>query len=131
MRIGIIRSQVNLRDLELLEENNIKIDNVNIKRTYTKSGSSKIKYEKSHFVSPEINLIGLTVDEAIAKLDKYVDDAYITHLSSIRIIHGRGTGALKHAISEYCRKSSLILDYKLGNFDEGGDGVTIATLKDQ
>lgn len=131
VRIGIIRSQVNLRDLELLEENNIKIDNVNIKRTYTKSGSSKIKYEKSHFVSPEINLIGLTVDEAIAKLDKYVDDAYITHLSSIRIIHGRGTGALKHAISEYCRKSSLILDYKLGNFDEGGDGVTIATLKDQ
>lgn len=131
VRIGIIRSQVNLRDLELLEENNIKIDNVNIKRTYTKSGSSKIKYEKSHFVSPEINLIGLTVDEAIAKLDKYVDDAYITHLSSIRIIHGRGTGALKHAISEYCRKSNLVLDYKLGNFDEGGDGVTIATLKDQ
>lgn len=129
VRIGIMRTKTNLRDLELVKTDGIKIDGIEIKRTTTKNGSTKIKYEKSHSVSPEINLIGLTSDEAIYKLDKYIDDAYIAHLPKVRIIHGRGKGVLKNAINEYCKKSSLITEYNLGNFDEGGDGVTVATLK--
>lgn len=130
VRIGIMKTHVNLRDLEFVDTNNIKIDGMNIKRTTSKTGSSKIKYEKSHSVSPEINLIGLTADDAIYKLDKYIDDAYIAHLSKVRIIHGRGKGILKDAINEYCRKSTLITEHNSGNFDEGGDGVTIAILKE-
>ncbi len=131
VRIGILRTQVNLRDLELIESHDIKVDGVNIKRTYNKSGSSKIKYEKSHTVGSEINLIGKTTDEAIIELDKYIDDAYIAHIPEVRIIHGRGTGALKKTINEFCRKSKVIKEYRSGNFDEGGDGVTLAKLVDQ
>lgn len=129
IRIGIMRTLVNIRDLELIESDNLKIDGVKIKRTYNKSGSSKIKYEKSHTVATEINLIGKTTDEAILELEKYIDDAYIAHVPSVRIIHGRGTGALKRAIQEFCRKSPIISEYRSGNFDEGGDGATIATFK--
>ena len=81
-------------------------------------------------MSPEINLIGKTSDEAIFLLDKYVDDAYIAHLPYIRIIHGRGAGVLKKAVNEYCRKSPIIKNYRLGDFGEGGDGVTIASFGD-
>ena len=129
VRIGIIRTNVNLRDLELVKNETIQVDGVKIKRTTDKNGSSKIKYEKSHSVETEINLIGKTTDEAYILLDKYVDDAYIAHIPTIKIIHGHGTGALKTLVKEYCRKSKLITEYRNGTFGEGGDGATIATLK--
>lgn len=128
VRIGIMRTQVNLRDLELLINDNITIDGTKIKKITNKDGSSKIKLEKSYDVKSEINLIGKNTDEAIFELDKYIDDAYIAHLPTIRIIHGRGTGTLKKAVHDYCRKSSVIKSYRLGDFDEGGDGVTVATF---
>ena len=129
VRIGIIRTNVNLRDLELVKSETIKVDGMKIKRTTNKNGSSKIKYEKAHSVETEINLIGKTTDEAYLLLDKYIDDAYIAHIPIVKIIHGHGTGALKSMVKEYCRKSSLITEFRSGNFGEGGDGTTIATLK--
>ena len=131
VRIGIMKTKVNLRELELVETDDIKIDGMKIKRTSTKSGSSKIKLEKSYNVGTEINLIGMTTDEASIQLDKYVDDAYIAHIPEIRIIHGRGTGALRQMVKEFCRKSPIITEYRTGDFNEGGDGATIATLKNQ
>lgn len=128
VRIGIMRTLVNLRNLELVDTDDIKIEGTKIKRTYDKNGGSKIKLEKSYNVGTEINLIGKTTDEALFELDKYIDDAYIAHIPSVRIIHGRGTGALKNAVKEYCRKSDIIKEYRLGDFHEGGDGVTIVTF---
>ena len=128
VRIGIMRTLVNLRDLELIKDDNIKIDGTKIKKIKNKDGSSKIKLEKSYDVKSEINLIGKTTDEAIFELDKYIDDAYIAHIPIVRIIHGRGTGALKKAVQDFCRKSTIIKSYRLGDFDEGGDGVTIVTF---
>lgn len=128
VRIGIMRTNVNLRDLELITDDGINIDGTKIKKIKNKDGSSRIKLEKSYDVKTEINLIGKTTDEAILELDKYIDDAYIAHIPVVRIIHGRGTGALKKAVSEFCRKSSVIKSYRLGDFDEGGDGVTVVTF---
>lgn len=128
VRIGIMRTLVNLRDLELVTDDNIKIDGTKIKKIKNKDGSSRIKLEKSYEIKSEINLIGKTTDEAILELDKYIDDAYIAHIPIVRVIHGRGTGALKNAVSEFCRKSSVIKSYRLGDFDEGGDGVTVVSF---
>ncbi len=128
VRIGIMRTNVNLRDLELITNDGINIDGTKIKKIKNKDGSSRIKLEKSYDVKTEINLIGKTTDEALLELDKYIDDAYIAHIPVVRIIHGRGTGALKKAVSEFCRKSSVIKSYRLGDFDEGGDGVTVVTF---
>ena len=111
-----------------MSNDNIKVEGTKIKRTTNKDGSSKIKLEKSYSVSTEINLIGKTTDEALLELDKYIDDAYIAHIPVVRIIHGRGTGALKKAVNEFCRKSSVIKSYRPGDFTEGGDGVTVVSF---
>ena len=128
VRIGIMRTLVNLKDLELITNNDITIDGTKVKRIKNKDGSSRIKLEKSYEVKTEINLIGKTTDEAIFELDKYIDDAYIAHIPTIKIIHGRGTGALKNSVYNYCRKSTVIKNYRAGDFTEGGDGVTIVTF---
>lgn len=93
------------------------------------SGSSKIKMSKSFSVSPEVNLIGMTVDEAIPVLDKYLDDAYLAHLPQVRVVHGRGTGALKAGVHRHLKKLSYVKEYRLGEFGEGDTGVTIVTFK--
>lgn len=93
------------------------------------TGSGKIKMNKSASVSTEINLIGMMTDEAIAKLDKYLDDAYIAHLPSVRIVHGKGTGALRNAVHQHLKRLSYVKSYKLGEFGEGDAGVTIAEFK--
>ena len=84
---------------------------------------------KSMHVSPEINLLGKTVDEAVAELDKYLDDAYIAHLSPVRIVHGKGTGALRNGIHQYLRRQTHIKSFRLGAFGEGDAGVTIVEFK--
>lgn len=85
---------------------------------------------KSFGISPEINLLGYTVDEALAQLDKYLDDAYIAHLNSVRIVHGKGTGALRSAVHQYLKRSSYVKSFRLGEHGEGDAGVTIAQFKE-
>lgn len=128
VRVGIIRTAVNLKDLELINIEDIKIDGTNIKRTYNKNGSSKIKLEKTYTINSEINLIGKTADEAIFELDKYIDDALLSHIPYVRIIHGRGAGILKKAVWKYLKNIPNIKECRLGNYNEGGDGVTIVTF---
>lgn len=124
VQCGIIRSQVSLDDLVLLEEkSNISVDK--LRRT----GSGKLKMSKSYSVSTEINLLGKTVDEALSELDKYMDDAYLAHLPSVRIVHGKGTGALRKAVQNYLRRCKYVKDYRLGEYGEGDAGVTIAEFK--
>lgn len=93
-------------------------------------GSGKIKMSKSSSVSSEINLLGYTVDEAIAVLDKYLDDAYIARIPQVRIVHGKGTGALRSGITSYLHVVPYIKEFRLGQIGEGAEGVTIVTFKD-
>ena len=79
-------------------------------------------------ISPEINLIGMRADEAVAKLDKYLDDAYIAHLDSVRVVHGKGTGALRTAVHNHLKGMRNIKEFHLGEFGEGDAGVTIVTF---
>ena len=92
-------------------------------------GSGKISMSKSLSISPEINLLGKTVDEACAELDKYLDDAAIAHLETVRIVHGKGTGALRQGIHKYLKRNRHVRSWRLGEFGEGDAGVTIAVLK--
>lgn len=124
VQCGIIRSQVSLDDLVLIEEETVRTDRMQ------RASSGKIKVSKSYSVSTEINLLGRTVDEAIPELDKYLDDAYLAHLPSVRIVHGKGTGALRNAVHNYLRKNRVVKSYRLGEFGEGDAGVTIAEFKD-
>lgn len=124
VQCGIIRSQVSLDDLVLLDEETITTGKLQ------RSSSGKLKLSKSYSVSTEINLLGKTVDEALSELDKYLDDAYLAHLPSVRIVHGKGTGALRNAVQGYLRKNKIIKSYRLGEFGEGDAGVTIAEFKE-
>ena len=123
VQMGILRSQVNLRDIEPIDEPVITASNFN------RTGSGKIKMAKSSSVGIELNLLGKTADEAISELDKYLDDAYIAHLPSVRIVHGKGTGALRKAVHNYLRRCKIVDEYHLGEFGEGDAGVTIVTFK--
>ena len=123
VQMGILRSQVNIRDLEKLDDTVITGGN------FSKTGSGKIKMSKAASVSTEINLLGKTVDEAIMELDKYLDDAYIAHLPSVRIVHGKGTGALRKGVHNYLRRQKHVKSYRLGEFGEGDAGVTIVEFK--
>ncbi len=123
VQMGILRSQVPLSDLELLEETEI------LTPSHTQSGQGNIKFSKSASVSPEINLLGKTVDEAIAELDKYLDDAYLAHLSSVRIVHGKGTGALRKGVQNFLKRQKYVDSFRLGAFGEGDSGVTIVEFK--
>ncbi len=127
VQMGILRSLVNIKDLELLDE--ATVSGPGTGSTGQKTGSGKIKMSKSFSVSPEINLIGMTTDEAIPALDKYLDDAYLAHLSQVRVVHGRGTGALRAAVHKRLKKLNYVKEFRLGEFGEGDSGVTIVTFK--
>lgn len=124
VQMGILRSQVNISDLEIMEEPMTMTEK---QRQRTSAG--KMKMGKAMTVSPEINLLGKTVDEAIAELDKYLDDAYLSHLSPVRIVHGKGTGALRAGIHNYLKRQKHVKSYRLGAFGEGDAGVTIVEFK--
>ena len=126
VQMGIMRSEVNADDLELLEEETLQNRKEQLRE---RSGAGKIKMMKSLHVSSSINLIGKTVDEAIALLDKYLDDAYLAKLHQITIIHGVGTGALRNAVQAHLKKSKYIKTYRRGEYGEGGYGVTVAEFK--
>ncbi|MCD8023395.1 MAG: Smr/MutS family protein [Lachnospiraceae bacterium] len=168
VQMGILRSQVNIRDLELLEEEPLTTYGAAGRtggakgsgsqgRTGTgasagrsgssgnssgasfsgrlggsdsmKSADSSVRNEKSYYIRSELDLIGKTTDEAIAELDKYMDDACLAHLSPIRIVHGKGSGILRKAVHQYLRRQSYVASYRLGEFGEGDSGVTIVELK--
>ncbi|MFI3172676.1 MAG: endonuclease MutS2 [Eubacteriales bacterium] len=123
VQMGILRSQVHISDLEITEEAVITT------KQLQKTSTGKMKLNKSMNMSTEINLLGKTVDEAIAVLDKYLDDAYLSHLSSVRVVHGKGTGALRKGVHEYLRCLKYVKSYRLGEFGEGDAGVTIVEFK--
>lgn len=123
VQMGILRSQVNISDLEIIEE-----VSPYAPKQMNRTAKSKIKMSKSLSVSPEINLLGKTVDEAVAELDKYLDDALLSHLNSVRVVHGKGTGALRKGIHEYLRRQKHVKSYRLAEFGEGDAGVTIVEL---
>lgn len=123
VQCGIMRMQTNVNDLVPVKEETITAPA--LQRTNT----GKLKMSKSFSVSSEINLLGCTVDEAIAKLDKYLDDAYLAHLPSVRVVHGKGTGALRNAVQSHLKRLKYVREYRLGEYGEGDAGVTIVTFK--
>ena len=123
VQMGILRSQVNISDLVLIQEAAPAPSN------NRRTGSSKLKMSKSLTVSPELMLLGKTVDEALAELDKYLDDAYLAHIPQVRIVHGKGTGALRTAVHNYLRRQKYVKSFRLGTFGEGDAGVTIVDFK--
>ena len=124
VQCGIIRTQANLKDIVLIEDKPITKPSVS-----KRSGGSNIRMAKSYSISTEINLLGKTVDEALSELDKYLDDAYLAHLPSVRIVHGKGTGALRKAVHGHLKKIKYVESFRLGEHGEGDTGVTIAVFK--
>ncbi len=123
VKMGILNSKVNIRDLEIIDEPDIKAPGL------TRGSTGKIKMNKSMNIKTEINLIGKTVDEAISQLDKYLDDAYIAHLPQVYVIHGKGTGALRNAVQNHLKKCSYVKSYRTGEHGEGGAGATVVEFK--
>lgn len=123
VQMGILRSQVNIRNLEIIDEPTITSERL------TKTNTGKIKMNKTFTISTEINLIGMTADEAIANLDKYLDDAYLSHLPSVRIVHGKGTGTLRTAVQNHLKRCKYVKTFRAGAYGEGEAGVTIAEFK--
>ena len=132
VQCGIMKSKVNISDLVIINDAPVVPGKKGINKGINKSKSeaSRIKTRKVTSVSPEINLLGKTVDEALFELDKYLDDAYLAHLPSVRIVHGKGTGALRNAVQSKLKKTKYIDSYRPGAFGEGDAGVTIATFKE-
>ena len=124
IQMGILRSNVHISDLEIMEEPTILTE-----RQRRQTSTGKMKMGKALTVSPEINLLGKTVDEAVAELDKYLDDAYLSHVNPVRIVHGKGTGALRAGIHNYLKRQKHVKSYRLGAFGEGDAGVTIVEFK--
>lgn len=123
VQMGAMRTQVKATDIEILE-------NVPEVKEKKKTGGDLIKFSKHMNISTECNIIGMRVDEALPVVDKYLDDAYLAHLTQVSIIHGRGTGALKGAVHEHLRRLKYVKEYRLGSFGEGDHGVTIVTFKE-
>ncbi|MDE7044441.1 MAG: Smr/MutS family protein, partial [Acetatifactor sp.] len=123
VQCGIMRTQTNINDLVLIEESSVTAPAMG------RTNTGKIKMSKSLSISTEINLLGKTVDEAIAELDKYLDDAYLAHLPSVRVVHGKGTGALRNAVQNHLKRLKYVKEYRLGEYGEGDAGVTIVTFK--
>lgn len=127
VQCGIMRSNVNINDLILIPDE----PTITKSKTTQKTNAGKIKMSKTYNISPEINLLGKTVDEALSVLDKYLDDAYLAHLKSVRIVHGKGTGALRNAVQQHLRRTKYVDSFRLGEFGEGDAGVTIAVFKEK
>ena len=123
VQCGIMRTSTNIKDLVRIEEATITTP------TMSKTNTGKLRMSKSFSVSPEINLLGKTVDEALAALDKYLDDAYLAHLENVRVVHGKGTGALRKAIQQHLKRIKYVKSFRQGEYGEGDAGVTIVEFK--
>jgi len=126
VQMGILRSQVHISDIAKKQEETISIEGKGISK---KGANIVASFSKVSTISPEINLIGKTAEEALAELDKYLDDAYLSHLPSVRIVHGKGSGALRNAVQSYLKKQHIVKEFHLGEYGEGDAGVTIAVFK--
>ena len=139
VRCGIMNSKAALSDLALIHEGAFgnpvtKGSRSSMKKAFENAGGAGNKqrdldFSRNQSISPELNLLGMTTDEALSELDKYLDDARMSHLSSVRIVHGKGTGALRKAVHNYLRKQKWVKKYRLGDFGEGDAGVTIVQLQ--
>lgn len=128
VQCGIMRIQAKMDDIEFIDKPDIIAPGMKFStKSNTKTTSKSLS--KASDISMEINLLGRTVDEALAELDKYLDDAYLSHLPSVRIVHGKGTGALRSAVHNYLKKVSYVSSYRLAEYGEGDAGVTIAEFK--
>ncbi len=123
VQCGIMRTAANVKDLAYTDEATITAP------TLQRTNSGKIKMSKVSSISTEINLLGRTVDEALSELDKYLDDAYLAHLPSVRVVHGKGTGALRSAVHNHLKRLKYVKEFRLGEYGEGDAGVTIVTFK--
>ena len=132
VQMGILQSTVKISDVELINDEAADKAGDKGKRGKNNGGGKGISYSgdmnKARSIKPEINLLGLTVDEAIMELDKYLDDACLSHLNQVRVVHGKGTGALRKGVHDYLKKQSYVKSYRLGEFGEGDSGVTIVEL---
>lgn len=124
VRMGVLRTQVSADDVVLIEEEAA----VSKGAKQSRSGGAP-SFGKASHISPEINLIGKTVDEALGELDKYLDDALLAHLNSVRVIHGRGTGALKKGLLAWLKKQPYVKKCENAHFDDGGEAVTVVTFR--
>ena len=120
VQCGIMRTQTNVKDLAYVEESTTA-------SSPQQRSTGRAKLSKALTISPEINLLGKTVDEALPTLDKYLDDAYLSHLSSVRVVHGKGTGALRNAVHSHLKRLKYVKEFRLGEYGEGDAGVTIVT----
>lgn len=123
--MGIMQTKVNINDIELMPEEDAA---KKFRQEKRKSASYSFTGGSAATISPEIKLIGLTVNEAISRLDKYLDEAYVSHLKSVRIVHGKGTGALRKAVHDYLNNSAYVKSYADASYGEGDSGVTVAEL---
>ncbi len=123
VQCGIMRTQTNIKDLAYAQEQTVTTPSPK------STGSGKLKMSKTMTISTEINLLGKTVDEALPELDKYLDDAYLAHLPNVRVVHGKGTGALRNAVHNHLKRLKYVKEYRLGEYGEGDAGVTIVTFK--
>ena len=126
---GIIRTQLSVRALELVDTGKVSGPGLEPTKKGKKSHAGNIRMQKTMSISPEINLIGQTTAEAIPELQKYLDDAYLAHLPQVRVVHGRGTGVLRKAVHAQLKKLKYVDSFRLGEFGEGQDGVTIVMFK--
>ncbi len=122
IRAGIMTVKVNISNLSLDKTEDTP-------KNTAKKYSVGVKARKSQYISPEVDLRGLTVEEAVEKTDKYLDDAYLAGISPVTVIHGKGTGVLRSAIQEFLRKNPHVKDFRIGQYGEGESGVTIVELK--
>ena len=113
----------------MLIDDSSELTNPYLKKNPSGSSTSRAKLSKAASISYEINLLGRTVDEALAELDKYLDDAYLSHLPTVRVVHGKGTGALRSAVHQHLKRTSYVKSFRLGEIGEGDAGVTIVTFK--
>ena len=127
IQCGIMKTKANIRDLVLIGDEDPKAA---MKKFYGRntSGGGKMDLSKASTIRTEINLIGKNSDDAVAALDKYLDDAYMSHLNNVRVVHGKGTGALRQAVHQYLKGVPYVKSFKLGEFGEGDAGVTIVTF---
>ncbi len=120
VQIGLLKMKVKKADLV-----KIKSEEEEKQRTST---TRMIKLKTSS-INPVIDLRGLNLDEAILELDKYLDDAFMSNLNEVQVIHGKGTGVLREGITQFLKRHKHVKESRLGSFNEGGDGVTVVTFK--
>ena len=128
VQMGILNSMLPISDLLIIPESTVSVNGTKQKYSGKRTGGDHTSVNKSMTFSPELNVMGKTVDEACFEIDKYLDDAVLAHISRVTIIHGKGTGALRKGIWQYLKKHPLVQSYRSGEFGEGEYGVTIVEL---